>query len=605
MIKPHTFHIPVMGIGFTIDTALKVSPYGIDSVISLVDDELLEELRKMYCNKSGLEYIEITQNTFDYRAKRITSYLNLIKTLAEKNFIELINSVFDDKTKVIKYFSMLPNDSELKKDFNQINYDAKEPEELHFWLSKKMTMGSIDVNIMTKVDKINYFNKTRLSSEYNDAHAAVRGYAKSELESSLILSAGINPGLFNYLAQFNDFYPDHDGNIKKKIVLKVSDYRSAIIQGKYLAKKGLWVSEFRIESGLNCGGHAFATNGYLLGPILAEFKNNKDQLIQTLHQLMIKTLVAENRAIPKSIMDIKITAQGGVGNHLEHKFLLEHYKVDSVGWGTPFLLVPEVVNIDDFTLQQLLNATEKDLYLSNISPLGIPFNSLRGNTKDIEKNDLINKGKPGSKCPKKYVTLNHEFSEDGICSASRQYQRKKIKELDEKNLTKADYQYEFEKIVDKSCICVGLGTSVKLINNLDTNKEGKGVSICPGPNLAYFSKIMKLEEMIDHIYGRSNHLKQNDRPNMFINEIKIYINYLKNKINDVKPDDNSKQNKSLLDFADNIQDGIEYYRSIFNEFMSKFDDTKSNFLSDLDKCLKALNILYNVLKKPSIAPVLL
>ena len=42
MKKTHSFHIPVMGIGFTIDTPLKVSPYGMDSVISLVDDILLE-----------------------------------------------------------------------------------------------------------------------------------------------------------------------------------------------------------------------------------------------------------------------------------------------------------------------------------------------------------------------------------------------------------------------------------------------------------------------------------------------------------------------------------------------------------------------------------
>ena len=34
----HTFHIPVMGTGFTIDTPLKVARYGIASVVSLVDD---------------------------------------------------------------------------------------------------------------------------------------------------------------------------------------------------------------------------------------------------------------------------------------------------------------------------------------------------------------------------------------------------------------------------------------------------------------------------------------------------------------------------------------------------------------------------------------
>ena len=47
MNKKHSFHIPVMGIGFTVDTPLKVSQFGIDSVISLVDDVLLEKLRKM------------------------------------------------------------------------------------------------------------------------------------------------------------------------------------------------------------------------------------------------------------------------------------------------------------------------------------------------------------------------------------------------------------------------------------------------------------------------------------------------------------------------------------------------------------------------------
>ena len=34
----HTFHIPVMGTGFTIDTPIKVAKYGISSVVSLVDD---------------------------------------------------------------------------------------------------------------------------------------------------------------------------------------------------------------------------------------------------------------------------------------------------------------------------------------------------------------------------------------------------------------------------------------------------------------------------------------------------------------------------------------------------------------------------------------
>ena len=48
----------------------------------------------------------------------------------------------------------------------------------------------------------------------------------------------MNPRLYGYIAKFNDFFPNKDGYIKKKIVLKVSDFRSAMIQGKFLAKKG-------------------------------------------------------------------------------------------------------------------------------------------------------------------------------------------------------------------------------------------------------------------------------------------------------------------------------------------------------------------------------
>ena len=73
-----------MGIGFTLDTPLKVSPFGMDSVISIVDDRLIERMRKMYCEKFQLPYEAITEKIDDFRAKRITSYLNLINQLADR-----------------------------------------------------------------------------------------------------------------------------------------------------------------------------------------------------------------------------------------------------------------------------------------------------------------------------------------------------------------------------------------------------------------------------------------------------------------------------------------------------------------------------------------
>ena len=438
-------------------------------------------------------------------------------------------------------------------------------------------MGSIDVNIMTKVDKENYIKDEKLPLKYNDAHASLRGYANSDLNSSLILSAGMNPRLYGYIEQFEDFYPDDNGEIKKKIVLKVSDYRSAFIQGKFLAKKGLWVSEYRIESGLNCGGHAFATDGFLLGPILAEFRDNRKELIQSIHEILVVALSSKNRSEPKTELPLKITAQGGVGTYEEHQFLLDHYQVDSVGWGTPFLLVPEVTNVDEQTRNQLGEAKEEDLYLSNISPLGVPFNSLRGSSKDLEKLSFVDKGRPGSSCPKKYLVSNKEFTEKNICTASRQYQHLKLKELDDEGLSSEEHKNKFDKIVDKSCLCTGLGTATLLANNLDTKVEGDGVLVCPGPNMAYFSKIMSLNEIIDHIYGRINVITRTDRPNMFIKELSLYIDFLKTKIEETKDSMTNKQEKYLLTFVKNLNDGINYYYSLFADLKNVYEDTKSKF----------------------------
>src|SRR5690554_3719005 len=141
MSNAHNFHIPVMGIGFTIDSPIKVAHFGIDSVVSLVDDELMEKLRKVYSKKFMFNYIEISNKINDYRAKRITSYLNLLKDISEQKLEELKKSANGIK----EYFKLFPN-------------DISENE----FLEKDMHLGSIDVNIMTKVDKENFKDKVLL-----------------------------------------------------------------------------------------------------------------------------------------------------------------------------------------------------------------------------------------------------------------------------------------------------------------------------------------------------------------------------------------------------------------------------------------------------------
>jgi len=594
MFKGHTFHIPVMGIGFTIDTPVKISHLGISSAISLVDDILMEKIRKMYCKKYKMKYEEITDKIEDFRAKRITSYLNLVNKLAEDKFEELKNSTLEKAYELKEYFNLLPENSSLKKEFENMK-NKFDFSDVSNWLKDKLSMGSIDVNIMTKVDREHYNENGKLTPEFNDAHSALRGYAISNLKSSIVFSAGLNSHLYKYLENFEDFYPNNLGEIKKKIVLKVSDYRSALIQGKILAKKGLWVSEFRVESGLNCGGHAFASDGHLLGPILEEFKEKKDELKLYLRTILNKALSKKDRDPLGVDLPLKITAQGGVGTSEEHNFLLEHYQVDSVGWGTPFLLVPEVVNIDKDTLEKLENAKEEDLYLSNISPLGVPFNSLKNNTKDLEKERQIGLGNPGSNCPKKFVGLNREFSDKGMCTASRQYQSLKIKQLKAENLNPDEFKKRLAKIVEKSCICVGLGTSALIANNLDTEIEGCGVSVCPGPNMAYFSKRMTLKEITDHIYGRTNIIKVKNRPNMFIKELDIYYKYLMNRFDEVKDNLTDKEIKYYLNFVENLEKGTLYYFELFSKIKGFFEDSKSQILIDLEERKNRLNLIKNKL----------
>src|SRR5690625_5559001 len=87
--------------------------------------------------------------------------------------------------------------------------------------------------MMAKVDlRASDHQGVPLSGEFSDANAALRGFAKSKLNSSLVLSAGFNPRLYNYISEFKDFYRDHKGKIKKKIILQRSEEHTSELQSR-------------------------------------------------------------------------------------------------------------------------------------------------------------------------------------------------------------------------------------------------------------------------------------------------------------------------------------------------------------------------------------
>jgi hypothetical protein len=579
----HTFHIPVLGLGYSIDTPLKVSRFGISSVLSIVDDELTERMREYHSRQNQQAYEPISKSAPDSRARRITAYLNLLAETVDCQFAQLKNGLFEAGSELCRYFELLPEKALLRQGYDlMMEYpDCERKTIFQNILLDRMTKGAIDVNIMSKVDKMNFTAEGEFTGNENtDALAALRGFAQSKLESSVILSAGMNPRLYSYLESFEDFLPDKNGKLRKRIILKVSDFRSAFIQAKFLAKKGLWVSEFRVESGLNCGGHAFATEGYLLGPILEEFRLKRQEMIVELYELFSVALLSKGRSctqMPKQ----RLSVQGGIGTADENNFLMEHYQLDATGWGSPFLLVPEATNVDESTLMQLSGAKEADFYLSGSSPLGILFNNFKPATMEHQRIDRLEKGHPGSPCTKKYLCTNTEFTEQPICTASREYQYLKLQQLNTLALPENEYQEHVNSITAKICLCEGLCSSVYLKYQISKPKENKAVSICPGPNMAYFSRIYSLDEMAGHIYGKLDLLENIQRPHIFLKELDLYIDYLQADIAKSLKGLNDKKRRGLDKFKSQLLEGISYYKALFRELPEKTGDQLQAMLYEL------------------------
>ena len=573
----HTIHIPVMGTGFSIDTPIRVAPFGISSVMSIMDDMLIEKIREHYCNKFNLAFAPITHWSEDARAKRITAYINTVQEIVQIKFKKIKSLPFFETNDKEKYFNMLPDESPLKLAYNKLLEMApgQKRKTAEKSLTEQMVKGSIDANIMVKLDRINRDRKgNELPAEYSDSKAALRGFANSIVESSIIFSAGINQSLYSYMSEFKDFYRDKTGKMKKKIIIKVSDFRSALIQGKFLAKKGLEVHEFRIESGLNCGGHAFASNGQLLPVLLKEIHEKRDQLAASFKPLIQKYYEKMGWKYPDASANHTplITVQGGVGTPGEVKRLQKDFKIDKIGIATPFLLVPEVTCVEPTTFNKLKEADESDLYLSEVSPLGVPFNNLRHSVSEEHTTNQAEIGDPGSPCPKGFLVSNTEFSEVPICTASKEYQQQKLSELSATMVDETELAFEQAKVVKKTCLCDHLGNGALI--NLGIKKEEKAPqAVCPGQNISWFNREYSLVEMMAHFYNKQKSLVSKERPHMFAKEIQMYVDYFDRLVK--KSELNERVTKTLNEFYENMKSGMEYCRT----FAQKQPFTSENIAS--------------------------
>lgn len=565
--RTHRFLIPVMGTGHSIDTPLRVARWGISSVISLVDDVLVEQVHRLHCQRRNLAFEPVPPRDPKARALRITRYLDFVNEQVLLQMTEMKAQAFAKGTDKTRYFEMLPATSPLKVEYEALLRlpAGAARSEAEAVLTAKMEPGSVDANIMTKLDRRPANpDGTLAEARLSDAKLALEGFANCRHPGNMIFSAGINPTLYGLIEEFDGFYRHGGEEALKGIVVKVSDYRSALTQGRFLAKKGLEVREFRIESGLNCGGHAFASDGELLAPIVDKFRQEghllREEFVKSTRAAYLKkgrewSEAAENH-------QAAITVQGGIGNAAEQRRLIEDFGMEATGWGTPFLLVPEATPIDDRTRRALVAAKEGDVFLSDSSPLGVPFNNLRTSSAVVELWRKFEEGRPGSGCPKGFLVTNTEFTPLPICTASKEYQAKKME------LVGGVESDEARKVAVKECICHQLGNgALEFLRQENAALKGEPapeprltpVSVCPGPNLVWFDRTYTLSEMVDHIYGRIPSLVPEDRPHCFAAEIDLYLAHYEKLCAEAHPE-NLKQAQEIETFRVNMAANLAWCR---------------------------------------------
>jgi hypothetical protein len=584
----HKIHIPVMGICYTADTPIRVAHLGITSVISLVDDGLLEEYRMAYAERLGLD-LGSPQTT---RIGRIRSYLDFVADEVDRKFSRLCAGRFDGGSDKDLYFLMLPLDSRLRVEYDGIFAKtglARIAAEAA--LTEKMEPGEIQANIMVGLN------------HEEAAFDAVRGFAASKVKGSLVLSAGVNLSVFEEIAKCKDFYRTGTALPKKKIVLKVSDYRSALVQSRYLAKKGLEVYEYRIESGVNCGGHAFFESRKLLLDVVREFVEKRQELFEATRTMIAKfatSCVAGNNAAIASASSAanvpvqgivpppspaRITAQGGLCAPEDIEKIMS-FGIDGVGVGTPFLLVPQATSVDKETRRLLVAAKPEDVTISHASPLGIPFMNLQTSTaaeicRQKTEEYFASQGeksgaqelKPGFPCCQHYLCHVVPGFEHPVCLASREYVMHRLAEIDllekedieacrmrpynadveesrtvsqERGSLEFSIHRKYDKLrrvtLSRECICRFLGNAgreeirekspslhyqpefVAVARGSKQARKREPVSICPNPDVGYFDREYTLLEMMQHLYGTGKRLTPKDKPSAFEVEERLLKN---------------------------------------------------------------------------------
>ncbi|MCP4711589.1 MAG: hypothetical protein GY869_23470 [Planctomycetes bacterium] len=91
--------------------------------------------------------------------------------------------------------------------------------------------------------------------------------------------------------------------------------------------------------------------------------------------------------------------------------------------------------------------------------------------------------------------------------------------------------------------------------------------------------------MVNHIYGRISLVTNSNRSHMFIQELKIYIENLRQELEIYSLGLSAKTPVYLREFKDNLLEGIEYYRQLGKQYIQ---EQKNRFLDELNSLQEEL-----------------
>src|SRR5208283_1485907 len=97
-------------------------------------------MREFYSLKLKIPFQAISDKIDDFRAKRITAYLNLINYIVKTKVDELKKSVKKNDNGLDSYLELLPDTSILKQKFNRICKGQNKKDAVN-WLKDNIQVG--------------------------------------------------------------------------------------------------------------------------------------------------------------------------------------------------------------------------------------------------------------------------------------------------------------------------------------------------------------------------------------------------------------------------------------------------------------------------------